>query len=454
MEIRNKVLTYIKEQNLLAPNDSVICAVSGGADSVCMLDLLVSLKYDFDLTLYVVHLNHCLRGNDADRDEEFVKKLASSYGLPCFTQKTDVGALANTLKVSCEEAGRIARYDFFNRLKRELSAGIIATAHNKNDNIETVLMRIFRGTDIKGLSGISPMNDSEVIRPVLCLKRSEIEEYIECKGLDFVTDKTNLENDFTRNKIRNILIPHIEDEYNKSFIDTMSSNIDFFREADEFIEKTVNDEFDKLASIYNYGISFDVMALSSKDSYIVKKLIKKAVFILSGCSITNRLCDCVYKALSESGDICINSKIDFYTKYEKAYFVKKRKPVDFSYKINSPGTYHLPEISSVLTVEEGCDAVDFGRKNILYIDADLPYPFVIRSRKDGDKMILPGCGTKKVKDIFIDEKIPSFLRDEYPVLEHNNDVIWLIGVRDNGKNRAKNNKKHIKITIHKENNNE
>ena len=246
--MKAKVLKYIKENDLLNFGDKVICAVSGGADSVCMLHILSELKEELSLKLYVAHLNHCLRGNDADRDEKFVESLSKCYGIPFYSKKVDVNALSQDLKLSCEEAGRKARYDFFNKLKTSLSADKIATAHNADDNVETVLMRLVRGTDLKGLSGIPAINDFNVIRPVLCLKRQEIEEYIKCKGIDFVTDYTNFENDYSRNKIRNIVIPTIKKEFNESFADVFLSEIRNFCEADEYIEKNVDLIF-KIAAI-------------------------------------------------------------------------------------------------------------------------------------------------------------------------------------------------------------
>lgn len=455
MEITSKVLNYIKKHSLLKDNDSVICAVSGGADSVCMLDVLVNLKEELSLALYVVHLNHQLRGNEADRDEEFVRELSHKYGLPFYSKKVDVKRLAVEKKLSCEEAGRIARYDFLNQLKNELGAAKIATAHNKNDNVETVLMRVMRGTDIKGLAGIPVCNNLDVIRPVLCLKRTEIEEYLKCKGLDFVTDSTNLKDEFSRNKVRNNLIPAIEKQFNENFTDVMSSNIELFNEANNFIEKIVNTKFDLLADINRYCISFSVKSLLNEDSYIVKRIIKKAVNTLENISISNNLCELIYRSLSTGSAVCINDNLNFYVKYNTAYFFKKHKIADFSCTIDKVGNYFIPELSLNLTVEENTGPINFSDKNTLYLDTDkVSLDFCLRGRQNGDKMSLLNCGNKKIKDILIDEKIPSFLRDEIPVLEYNGEIIWLCGVRDNGSLRAKSDNKYIKISLHKENYNE
>lgn len=448
--MKAKVLNYIKDNNLLNFGDSVICAVSGGADSVCMLHILTELKDEFSLDLHVAHLNHCLRGKDADRDEEFVKNLSKGYGLPFYSKKVDVNALSKNLKLTCEEAGRKARYDFFDELKSSLSADKIATAHNADDNIETVLMRLIRGTDLKGLSGIPLHNNSDVIRPVLCLKRQEIEEYIRCKGLEFVTDKTNFENNFSRNKIRNIIIPTIKNQFNENFTDVFISEIQNFNDANQFIENNVEAVFKMIAEVHSDYISYDIPALTGCDKYIGKRLIKKAIYELTGNSITSRLCNTVYSSLFSAKQISINENLDCYVKYDKIFFVLNKDFRDFSYVISDAGIYNISERDITITVEFTDDTPVFSNKNVLFVKPDC-LPFSIRSRKDGDKMELKKCGFKKIKDILIDEKIPQFLKDYIPVFEKSNRIFWLAGVRDNFSCRAVENEKNIKITVNKEN---
>lgn len=447
--MKTKVLNYIKEHNLLNQGDSIICAVSGGADSVCMLHILTELQEVFSLKLYVAHLNHCLRGKDADRDEEFVKKISEQYGLPFYSKKVDVAKLSKELKQSCEETGRNARYEFFNELKTTLNADKIATAHNADDNIETVLMRLIRGTDLKGLTGISSANDFDVIRPILCLKRSEIEDYINCKGLDFVTDETNFENDFSRNKIRNIIIPSIKKELNESFSDVFLAEIENFNDANDYVEKNVDLIFRKLAKIHSSYISYDVDKLMQYDKYIVKRIIKKSIFELTQKNTVNKLCNVVYDSLSNDTQISINEELDCYIKYGKLFFVTKNIFSEFLYEIPDVGVYKIPECNIAINVEYTNEKPMYSDKNILYID--IAFPFIVRSRKDGDKISLSDGCNKKIKDILIDEKIPSFLRNGYPVFEKDGTIFWLSGIRDNVSCRANNKINNIKITIHKEN---
>jgi len=454
MDIKNKVLNYINNKNLISFGDSLICAVSGGADSVCMLDILMSLKDEFSLTIYVAHLNHGLRGKEADNDESFVKDLSNKYSLPFYSKKINVKELSKKLKVSCEEAGRIARYEFFDELKKKLNVKKVSTAHNKNDNVETVLMRILRGTDLKGLSGISSINENDVIRPILCLSRNEIEEYLSCKGIDFVTDSTNFENDFTRNKIRNVLIPEIISDYNEGFIDTFSVNIELFAEANDFFDKYTESTFSTLVTNENYGAKIDTSLLLKEDKYIAKRIIKKAVFSVADLNITNNLCNIIYDSLTSDNVITVSENLVIYIKYGNIYFVRKKTHKFFLYHFTDYGTYKIPEIDSSLDISVFLGTPDYSDKNTIYLPFDeTNCDFTLRSRKNGDRMHLLKCGTKKISDILTDEKIPVFLRDDIPVLEYNKEIIWLCGVRDSFSLHKKINSKYIKISLHKENNN-
>jgi len=208
-DLRERTKAYIIKHNLFSYGDSILVAVSGGADSICMLDVLVSLKEEFQIKISVAHLNHMLRGEEAYRDEKFVQSICKAYQVPYHVTRIDITKLSADKRCSVEEAGRIARYEFFQQLKAEYNINCIATAHNKNDNVETVLMRLMRGTSIHGLGGIPSKNDSGVIRPLLHATREEIEGYIRSHNLSYVVDRTNLENSYTRNKIRNQLLPYI-----------------------------------------------------------------------------------------------------------------------------------------------------------------------------------------------------------------------------------------------------
>lgn len=220
--VTEKVENTIRERCLAVRGSSILVAVSGGADSVCLLHVLNSIKKQNKYKIFAAHLNHCIRGTEADRDEKYVAWLCEKMGIECFSEHADVPKLAKKLGMSEEEAGRKARYDFFRRISAENNIDLIATAHNKNDRAETVLMRIIRGSGLSGLRGIKYMREDGVIRPLLDVSRDEIEGYCREAELEFKTDSTNNNDDYTRNKIRHKLIP-IAEELNPSVIDALAN---------------------------------------------------------------------------------------------------------------------------------------------------------------------------------------------------------------------------------------
>ncbi|WP_243689383.1 tRNA lysidine(34) synthetase TilS [Geotalea toluenoxydans] len=203
-----KVNSYIRAHRLISSGDTIIVAVSGGADSVALLDVLASLRSS-KLRLIVAHLNHCLRGSESDADEAFVRKLAGKYGVCFVTKAVDVLALSRESKMSLEEAGRVARYRFFKELAINCKARSVAVAHHADDQAETVLMRLIRGAGGSGLRAMTSTTAGLIIRPLLSVTRREIESYLDKKGLGYRTDSSNADLNFLRNRIRHELIPFL-----------------------------------------------------------------------------------------------------------------------------------------------------------------------------------------------------------------------------------------------------
>ena len=243
--LEDKVLETIKKYNMINKNDKIVIGVSGGPDSMTLLNVLNNLKEKLGIEIYVAHINHMIR-KEADEETEYVKEFCEKIGVDFYFKRIDVESEAKRLKIGTEEAGRNIRYEFFEEILNKVGANKIATAHNSNDNAETVLMNIIRGTSISGLKGIEKIRDGKFIRPIIECNRDEVEEYCKEKNLNPRYDKTNQENIYTRNKIRNLLIPFIKKEFNPNIIEGINrlSNIAF--EEEQFINKIVEKEYKNL----------------------------------------------------------------------------------------------------------------------------------------------------------------------------------------------------------------
>lgn len=234
----NKVLETIRKYNLIDKNDKIVIGVSGGPDSMCLLNILNDLKDKLEVSIYVAHINHMIR-KEAEEETQYVESYCKSHDIPCFVKRVDVIEKSNNEKIGTEEAGRKVRYDFFEEVAKQVGANKIAIAHNANDNAETILMNIFRGSGSAGLKGIEPIRDNKYIRPLIECQRAEIEKYCEDKKLEPKIDKSNFDNVYTRNKIRNILIPTIKEEFNPNIIESLNKMSNILREENDFIEQYV-----------------------------------------------------------------------------------------------------------------------------------------------------------------------------------------------------------------------
>ena len=219
--LEDKVLNTIKRYEQIKSGGTIVVGVSGGPDSICLLNVLKNLQNELKINIVVAHINHMIR-KEADSETEFVQDFCEQRDIKCFVKKADVLQIAKEKKLGTEEVGRKIRYDFFEEVKNLVGGNKIATAHNANDNAETVLMNFLRGSGSTGLKGIEPIRDNKLIRPIIECTRQEIEQYCNEKGLNPKYDKTNQENIYTRNKIRNMLIPYIQENFNPNIIETIN----------------------------------------------------------------------------------------------------------------------------------------------------------------------------------------------------------------------------------------
>lgn len=430
--MKNEFLKNLKSYNL--EGFGVLLAVSGGKDSMTMLDLFNYFKYELKLNLVVCHFNHSLR-DDADRDEKFVKTQCEKYGLKFYSKKEDVLLYSNENKLSTEEGARFLRYKFFDEVKRIENLEYIATAHNKNDLAETVIMRILRGTGINGLIGIQSER-GDLIRPILNFSRDEIEKYIEENNIPSVEDKTNFEELYLRNKIRLNLFPILKNEYNPRILDAISrlSNIafDYSTISREYIasKEGLLWEFNKekilvyIEKLKLQSRSFrnimyrEFFEFISKDpdgiNYKIIEEIDNLIFSKTGKYIEIK--NVVFKI--EYDKLLIYDKNIFENLEMKFYF----ENLDFSLY----STKFFDIIIEQSSFEEFKNLKQ--NKDLLFINKKYLDFLKIRNKENGDFLELE-FGKKKLKDIFIDEKVSKDIRKNIPIFEIENNIVWVPNIR-------------------------
>lgn len=285
--MKNKVLETIKKYNLIEHGDKLVLGVSGGPDSIAMLDILNEIrmdkKNDLNFQIVVAHINHMIR-EEADDDEKFVKDFCKKKNIEFYSKSIDVQKLANTNKIGIEEAGRNARYEFFDEILKKTKSNKVAIAHNKNDKAETIIMNFMRGSGISGLKGIEEKRE-KYIRPLIECERIEIEKYCEEQRLNPRIDKTNFENEYTRNKIRNIVIPYVKREFNPNIINTLNRLSELVKEEEEYIEKQVKKSYYNLMVEENEKeIVLDLRKFNQEEKVIKSRLVLYTIMRLFGTS--------------------------------------------------------------------------------------------------------------------------------------------------------------------------
>lgn len=271
--IKQKILDTIIKYNLIQENDKIVIGVSGGPDSMCLLDFLYCIKNEFKIEIIVAHINHMIR-LEADEETKYVEEYCKKRNIKCYIKKINVEKLATQKKLGTEEMGRKIRYDFFDEIAQKENANKIATAHNLNDNAETVLMNVLRGTGISGLKGIDVIR-SKFIRPLRECRREEIEKYCEEQKLNPKIDKTNFENIYNRNKIRNSLIPYIEKEFNPNILNALNRLSNIAKDEEEYFQQIVIKQYEEL----KIGENENEIILNLKKFNNLQKVIKTRIIL-------------------------------------------------------------------------------------------------------------------------------------------------------------------------------
>lgn len=452
----NKVKSNIEKYKLLEDTKTVLAAISGGPDSMAMLYSLYELRQEYGIRILVAHVNHGVRGEFAKRDQDFVQVISKELGLDYYTTNVDMVAYGKEHKMTSEEAGRLLRYGFFRKILEENGGGRIAVAHNKNDQAETVLHRIIRGTGLDGLRAMTMIN-GDVIRPLLNIGRDDIESFIEEKGIETVEDHTNLQTVYTRNKIRLELIPYLRDNFNPNVVDSLYRLSEIAQSdlsvLDQEIEKKYNLVVKKRV---NNSIIFRGKAFMKQDEGTAKRVVRKAIFDLLG-------------NLDGFGEVHIQNVIDLFSSgvtgksvdigrdvsaivsYDDLILrIGKTKDQKMEEAILEIGENCLSKWKLVVSLEEAEANSDHNEFSTLYVDRDkIQGSILVRPRRDGDRIRPLGMeGTKKVKDIFIDNKVPRDERSQIPIFEDEQGIIWIPGNAISRDYRVDSNTKSIlKITI-------
>ena len=421
----NKLRQFLKAQNLIAPGGSVTCALSGGADSVAMTYGLLLLREELDISLSAAHFNHHLRGAESDRDEDFVREFCKKYEIPLTVGSGNVIPVDRGL----ESAAREARYAFFDTLP-----GLVATAHTADDNAETLLMHLIRGSSLRGLGGIAPRR-GKYIRPMLTVTRQEVLNFLEEQNLPHVEDSSNFDLTYARNRLRQEVVPVLQ-ELNPAFISTLTANLDHLREDRDLLEGMAQRAIQE-ARVTEGRVSIPASTLAALDHPIAVRAVKLLLAKVEYYQISSVHLDQILAlAASTSPSASHNLPGDLFVWREYDRLVMSpaaNMPAAFSLRlITGPGTFPLDNGWTITVEETLCpDPPEQGEYAWHIAQSTVTYPLILRPRQVGDQLRLPGRRTKTLKKWYIDEKIPRQNREMLPVLA---DEAGLLGAAGLGPN--------------------
>jgi tRNA(Ile)-lysidine synthase len=434
----DSVFNTIRSNSLLKSGDTVIVAVSGGADSVALLDILAHMK-DFRLNLIVAHLNHCLRSEESDGDEQFVRELAENYQLQCEIKRVDVKLLGKMERLSLEEAGRSARYGYFRELREKYRANAIALGHHADDQAETVLMRLLRGAGGTGLAGMAPKSSDGMIRPLLEVSCRDIKAYLLARGLSWRTDSSNSDTDFLRNRIRHELLPCLE-TYNPAIRNGLAASAAIFAAENEVLEDLAAASFSSCGTYTDGVVTISLPALSLDPQGVRLRLYRLAIRLVKGnlaCISYRHLhaIDSLVRSKRPNSSLDLPDRLSIIRTYDTLrclIYGAEQNRVPYEITVDGPGIYLLPD-GTRLSVTEArfpeCTAEM--RPAIAWFDREMaPFPWLVRSFRPGDRIVPRGMtGTRKVKDIYIDTKIPLEIRGRIPLLFSGGHLVWVCGLK-------------------------
>ncbi len=428
------ILVAATTRGMFAPGDRVLVAVSGGADSVAMLHALHTRSTELGISLHVAHLNHGIRGTDSDADEQFVRELAAGFALPLTVERVSVPDLRAQTGTGEEETARMARYDFLQRTAAQVGADKIAVGHTADDRVETVLLNLVRGTGINGLASIRPVNGN-IVRPLIDTWRSEIEAFLEHHGLKYRLDQSNLDTDYTRNRVRHQLIPTLERDYNPQLKGALLRLARVAESQSDLIARSA----DQTATATRYKGNLDAGLLSELPDALLHQVLRSQIERAKG-DLTDVSLEQIVRvadAIRSDDDFTITLPTgEIYAQRTGTSFSIWRKPKrehikPFDYVLVVPGLTPIPELGISVQAEflSHGSATSLPRE-VAMLDAEAVNGLLrVRSIAPGDRITPLGMrGTKKLQDVFVDRKIPAHERGRIPVVVDQEKIVWVAGV--------------------------
>ncbi len=438
-----QVRRTIDHYRLLEKGDRVIVGVSAGADSMVLLHLLNGFRQEFELSLIIAHIHHGLRPAESEREAELVREMSLRLGLPFEYGQFNVKEFQESGGFSLQDASRRIRFQFFHHLLKKYGGGKIALGHHADDQVETILLRLLRGSGLRGLKGMLPIREGRVIRPLLEVWKEEIEGFARENSIPYLIDSSNLKKDYLRNRLRLNLIPLIEQEYQPGFRRAIIRTSTILREEDDYLEKEAGEVYQKIAHEEENGIAFNYSSYCSLHQAIQWRVIQKMLGRMDRelnmdegeWSDVNL----IYRRLQQpstslllelSHGLCLEKRYDM-------VFLRKERPTaipPFEVELNIPGRTYIQEIEREVMAEERewdrSKPIDESRNVALLDYQSLRFPLRMRNFRPGDRFQPLGTeGTQKLKDFFIDHKIPRFERPQIPLLISGEEIAWIAGYR-------------------------
>ena len=434
-DIYAKLKRTVARHKMIVPEDTVLVAFSGGADSTALLHLLLELRREIAFGLALAHFNHRLRAA-ADADERFARDVARSLRLPIIAGRRDVKAFAWRRGLNVEEAARILRYEFLGRAAARAGATKIATGHTLNDQAETFLMRLLRGSGPRGLAGIYPVHEGKIVRPLIEISRKEVEAFCRRKRLTFRTDETNLDKRYLRNKIRRQLVPYLERHYEPGLMVKFGRLASIFQEDERVLEGMIRAKTDRLIVRRDRGLALDARRLARLPRGLARRAVRAFIEEIAGDlrRISFQDVEAVLD-LGEGKELTLPKKLHL-QREAGLIQVKTESSSPTPYAILWDGRGALPVPGAALTFsserirKRDVAALPFDDQTRCFCDAGkLRFPLLVRNRKDGDLYRPMGApGKKKLKEILRAKRIPLSDRDTLPVFCSDGKIVWVPGL--------------------------